>query len=428
MGLPALVERYDALFIDLDGVVYRGDQVVPAAPDALEAARGAGCRILFLTNNSSRTQEQVVDMLSGFGIRAEPSEILTSAGATAAMLRRQGANSASAFVIGERGLKEALLSAGVKVEDGEPEWTDLVVVGWDRSVDFRKLRRASLLVQRGSKLIATNGDPSYPAPDGLWPGTGAILSAITTATGAQAVVVGKPARPLFESAAELTRPSRPLVVGDRLDTDIPGASTMDWDSLLVLTGASRLEDLGRSDAIPTYLGVDLSAIERPLPPARFRPATVGDLPGIRELLVDAGLASFDIEERLGSTLVSRDEGGGEAESAVTATACLEAGEGAWGVLRSVAVRRDVRHMGLGALAIAACIQRARALGIRQLFLQTVRVEAFFERLGFERLDPARLPVVVKGAAQAGCPASATWMGRDLGKQRLGEAAPGTAPG
>src|SRR2546426_300991 len=119
-----------------------------------------------------------------------------------ALLRREGASGRTAFVIGERGIREALEGAGVVLVDGEPERTDLVVVGWDRDADYAKLRTASLLVERGARLIATNADASYPASDGVWPGAGALLAAVTTTTGAQPTVVGKPARPLFEAAAE----------------------------------------------------------------------------------------------------------------------------------------------------------------------------------------------------------------------------------
>jgi 4-nitrophenyl phosphatase len=255
-----LADRYDAILLDLDGVVYRGDVAVPAAVVTLLRIRERGARILFLTNNSARTPEQVADKLRGLGVEADPGEVLTSAMATASMLKREGSGARTAFVIGERGIREALAGAGIEVRDGEPDRTDLVVVGWDRTVDYAKLRTASLLVQRGARLIATNADASYPAPDGLWPGAGAILAAITTTTGAEPVVVGKPARPLFEAAARATGAAHPLVVGDRLDTDIAGAAALGWDSLLVFSGAARPENLARSSVLPTYAAEDVSAL------------------------------------------------------------------------------------------------------------------------------------------------------------------------
>jgi HAD superfamily hydrolase (TIGR01457 family) len=232
-----VADRYDALLVDLDGVVYRGDDRVPEAAPALAAARDRGGRLLFLTNNSSRTAEGVAQKLVGAGVPAGAGDVLTSGAATAALLGRSG-EVRTAFVIGEEGVRGALTAVGIRVLDGEPDRADAVVVGWDRSVDYPKLRTAALLVQRGARLIATNADRTYPAPDGLWPGAGSILAAVTAATGAIPTVVGKPHRPLFEAAAERTGSARPLVIGDRLDTDVDGAAAMGWDSLLVLTGAS----------------------------------------------------------------------------------------------------------------------------------------------------------------------------------------------
>src|SRR5207247_8437981 len=136
-------------------------------------------------------------------------------------------------------VRTALAAVGILVVDEPSAGADLVVVGWDRSVDYDKLRNASLLVERGARLVATNADASYPAPDGLWPGAGAILAAITTTTGATPdAVVGKPNPPLFEAAAARAGGGRSLVVGDRLDTDVAGAAGLGWDSLLVLTGVA----------------------------------------------------------------------------------------------------------------------------------------------------------------------------------------------
>jgi HAD superfamily hydrolase (TIGR01450 family) len=199
----SIVSRYDAVFLDLDGVVYRGDQVVPGAKQALDVVRGF-VPLVFLSNNSSRTPEEVAAKLARLGVKASRDEVLTSALATAAFLRREGVSGQTAFVIGGRGLREALQSIGMRILADDREQTDLVVVGWDDSLDYEKLRAASLLIERGARLVATNSDPSLPAADGFWPGAGAILVAITTTTGAVPTVVGKPARPLFEAAAEMT--------------------------------------------------------------------------------------------------------------------------------------------------------------------------------------------------------------------------------
>lgn len=253
-----LADRYDCFLLDLDGVLYRGDQVVPGASEVVATLRTAGRRVVFLTNNSSRTPEDVTGRLVGLGIAADPSEIVTSALATADLLAGRGGG--SVFVVGESGIRTALADAGLAVLDGEPDRADYVVVGWDRGVDYAKLRTASLLVQRGARLVATNADPSFPAPEGLWPGAGALLGVITATTGVEAEVVGKPHAPLFDAALRRAGGGRPLVVGDRLDTDIAGAAALGWDSLLVLTGISREEDLAGSDVRPTFVAKDLSAL------------------------------------------------------------------------------------------------------------------------------------------------------------------------
>jgi HAD superfamily hydrolase (TIGR01457 family) len=279
--------NYDALLFDLDGVLYRGDEPIPAAAEALRRVREQGATIRFLTNNSARTPDEVAARLERMEIAASPSEVITSANATAALLHREG-TTGTAFVIGERGIRDALGGIGIRVVDGTPDRADLVVVGWDRDLTYDSLRTAVLLIQRGARLVATNADATYPAPDGLWPGGGAILAAVTTATGATPTVVGKPSRPMFEAAAEDTGASNPLVIGDRLDTDIAGAAAMGWDSLLVLTGASQIEDLPAAGELPTYVAGGLAALVQTGPSIRARVAGPADVPAVRAVLSKEG--------------------------------------------------------------------------------------------------------------------------------------------
>ena len=403
-----LAERYDAVLVDLDGVVYRGTEPVQGASAVLEKVHGLGRPLLFLTNNSSRTPEQIAAKLDGMGIAVSADEILTSAVATGVMLKAEEASGQTAFVVGEEGLKAALATAGVSVVEGEPYQTDLVVVGIDRSADYAKLRTASLLVERGARLIATNGDGSYPAPDGLWPGAGALLAAIVATTGASPVVVGKPSRRLFEAAQALTGAGAPLVVGDRLDTDVAGAAGMGWDSLLVWTGAAHPRDLIRSTHLPTFVGSDLSVLLHDVSPARPRPARPDDTTGIQELLSEAGLNAAGTEQRLSSTIVCSDD------HRVTGTACVEDFD-ATGLLRSVAVRADLRGQGVGLLVVAAALQEARRRGIHRVSLFTESAAPFFERLGFQHTERAALPDAIRESAQAAeeCAVSASAMMLEL---------------
>jgi len=253
-----IADAYDCFLLDLDGVLFRLDEPVSGAAETLHTLRRAGKRLSFVTNNSARTPEEIAAKLEGLGIRAAPDEVETSALATADMLAARGVG--SAFVIGERGIRDALRAKGVRVVDGDPGRADAVVVGWDRAADYSSLRTASLLVQRGAALVATNADPSYPAPDGAWPGAGALLAVVTTTTGATPEVVGKPSPLLLVAARERAGGGRALVVGDRFETDIAGAEALGWDSLLVLSGIARREDLASSSLQPTYVGEDVRAL------------------------------------------------------------------------------------------------------------------------------------------------------------------------
>jgi glycerol 3-phosphatase-2 len=252
-----LAERYDALLFDLDGVIYRGDEAVPGAAEVLAELRGSGARLAFLTNNSSRTPEQVADKLASVGVRARVEEIVTSALATADLLAPRGG---TAFVIGQDGIRRALAEAGIEVVEDTPAGVDHVVVGVDVEATYRRLATACVLVERGAVLVATNPDGSFPVPGALWPGAGALLAVITTTTGARAEIVGKPFAPLFGSALRRCGGSRPLVIGDRLDTDIAGANALGWDSLLVLTGVTNRADVDGAEHEPTFVGPDLRAL------------------------------------------------------------------------------------------------------------------------------------------------------------------------
>jgi len=221
--------------------------------------RASGRGIAFVTNNSSRTPQAVAAKLAAAGVAATADEVETSALTTARLLADRGI--VTAFVVGEEGVRTALTDAGITVVDGSPAGVETVVVGLDRAVDYEKLRTASVLVERGAALIATNADASFPADDAqAWPGAGALLAAIETTTGATAEVVGKPHAPLLRAAHERAGGGRPLLVGDRLDTDIAGAIALGWDSLLVLTGIATRADLDGSPSRPTHVGEDLRSL------------------------------------------------------------------------------------------------------------------------------------------------------------------------
>jgi glycerol-1-phosphatase len=257
-----LAERFDAFLFDLDGVLYRGDEPVPGAPEVVAALRTLGKGIAFVTNNSSRTPESVVARLRSVGIPADPVEVETSALTTAALLAERGVP--NAYVVGGQGVHRALAEVGISVLEGDPGTAGAVVIGFDPQVDYAKLRRASLLVQAGVPFIATNPDPSFPAGNGeRWPGAGALVAAVETTTGVRAEVIGKPHAPILHAALARAGGGRPLMIGDRLDTDIAGAVTMGWPSFLVLTGISSRDDIRAFGFAPTYIWDDLSLLTDP---------------------------------------------------------------------------------------------------------------------------------------------------------------------
>jgi HAD superfamily hydrolase (TIGR01450 family) len=396
-------DRYDAFLLDLDGVVYRGDLPVPAAPQTARALREAGKRVVFLTNNSARTPEQVAEKLRGMGIQAAPGEVVTSAHATAEWIARQGADGdTTAFVIGQDGIRAALGEAGVKVLNGDPQEAAFVVVGWDGDVTYDALRTASVLVSRGARLVATNADTSYPAPGGeLWPGAGAILAAVEAASKTTATVIGKPHRPLFDTALDRAGRGDALMVGDRIETDVVGAAQAGLDCALVLTGASGPAELLDHDELPVAVLEDLGELLAERPASAPRGAGAGDMEAVRRLT-----GAPDRVPAWGPEGVWVIE---EGDLLVTATAEVE---GADAYLRGVATREDLRGRGLGTLVVAASVGDARRRGARSCFLLTESAEPFFSRLGFERVRRDDVPSWAL-ARSPECPAGAAAMRRDL---------------
>ena len=243
---------FDGLVCDLDGVVYRGAEAIPGSVEAIGRMRALGKRILFCTNNSRATVEQYVTKLGGMGIEAAPGDILTSALVTAEVLQQRGFPGKTAIVVGGDGIRAALSDVCISVKDDPAvSMADLVVVGWAPDFTYEDMKRASIAVRRGAVLVATNDDASFPAEDALWPGAGAILSSIETASGARAEVMGKPHPPMMEAAAQrLDGCTDIAVVGDRPDTDLAGGRARGWTTVLVLSGVTTQEEADRLDPAP----------------------------------------------------------------------------------------------------------------------------------------------------------------------------------
>lgn len=240
---------------DLDGVVYRGDALIAGSDLALRRLLDAGLGVYFVTNNSTRTPGQVVDKIRRMtGIRFEEDRVFTSPQAGVGLLE---AGDGPCLVVGEGGIREAVVNAGFELTE-DPHRAGTVMVGLDRSVNYAKITAAADAVRRGARFIATNDDPTFPISDGLQPGAGSMVAAIAVAAGRAAEVAGKPHAPM----RRLIR-SRGIdaawVIGDRVDTDIALAAEEEgWRSILVLSGVTT-EPSARADRVAADLAeaVDL---------------------------------------------------------------------------------------------------------------------------------------------------------------------------
>lgn len=257
---------HDAALLDLDGVVYVGEHAVPGAADALASARHAGMRLAFVTNNAGRPPEAVAAHLTELGIPATPEEVVTSAQAGAELLARDLPPGTPVLAVGGPGVDLALTRAGLAVlRAGDPGAgaAHAVLQGFGRDVAWTDLAAAALAVHGGARWVLTNPDLTLPVPGGRAPGNGSLARAVEAAAGrAPDDVAGKPHPALMESALQRLGARAPLVVGDRLDTDIEGAVRAGIPSLLVLTGITDIATLLRAAPRerPDFVGADLGAL------------------------------------------------------------------------------------------------------------------------------------------------------------------------
>ncbi|MGH2817087.1 MAG: HAD-IIA family hydrolase [Actinomycetota bacterium] len=255
---------FDGLVCDMDGVLYRGDVPIEGSAEAVEEIRRRGVRLVFCTNNSRSTVGQYVDKLARMGIQATPRELVTSAVVTAEVLEKRRQAGARAIVVGGDGIRSELASIGIEIDD-DPESTraDLVVVGWDPRFDYVAMRRAAAAVLSGADFVATNDDSAFPAPDGLWPGAGAILASIETASGRRAEVMGKPHDPMMETVAgRLDGAQEVAMVGDRPETDLAGGARRGWTTVLVLSGVTSRDQAARVSPAPDLVVASLRELLR----------------------------------------------------------------------------------------------------------------------------------------------------------------------
>lgn len=261
-SVAPLNTAYDLAMFDLDGVVYVGAHAVVGAPEAIAAARAAGMHIAFVTNSAARAPAVVARHLTDLGVVAAAADVVTSAQAAAHLLAGMLGAGARVFLAGGTGLEEALLAEGLVPVSEPSDEPVAVATGYGPDLPWRTIMQAAVLIRGGLRWVASNADHTIPTPDGIGPGHGVLVRMLSDFTGVAPVVAGKPERALLDETVRRVGGQRPLMIGDRLDTDIEGAHRYGCDSLLVLTGVTGLEDLvAAAPALrPTFLAVDLDGL------------------------------------------------------------------------------------------------------------------------------------------------------------------------
>lgn len=322
-----LARLYDVALLDLDGVVYVGPAAVPGARDHLLAAQAEGMRLAYVTNNASRTPDVVAEHLRSLGMPARDTDVVTSAQAAARVLADLVPDGSRVLVVGGAGLYAALTERSLVPVSSAEDDPVAVVQGFSPDIGWALLAEGAYALERGLPWVASNTDLTIPTPRGRAPGNGTLVEVLRRASGREPVVAGKPEPPMHAEAVARTAARRPLVVGDRLDTDIEGANRADVPSLLVLSGVTDAADvvLATEPFRPAYLAHDLGGLHAPHPDT----ATDADV---------AVCGGFHARVEAGELLVSGD--GADRLDAVRA-ACAAAWR--YGVRRldPLAVRRSL---------------------------------------------------------------------------------------
>jgi len=258
----ALADKFDGLLVDLDGVVWIGREIVPGAAETLRGLLDAGKQVVFVTNNSVKQPAEYASRLRDAGIPTAGDRVLTGGAVTAQLAAERAESGGTAFVIGAPGFKQTVAAAGLELLEGEAgESADVVVVSAHREFDYGELFTATRALQRGAALFGTSRDPTLPMPGGAWPGTGATLAAVETASGKRAETGGKPEPHLFEQArARISGAERVAMVGDRIASDIEGGRRAGLATVLVLSGACTRAEAEAADPPPDHVIDDLPGL------------------------------------------------------------------------------------------------------------------------------------------------------------------------
>lgn len=257
-----LAEQYDVGLVDLDGVTYRGHEPIDGAAQGLAGARARGMRLVFVTNNASREPESVADQLSELDIPANPSDVMTAAQAAAQVLTTRLPRGAKVLVVGGAGLRTAVRAAGFTIVESADDEPAAVAQGFAPELGWAQLAEAAYAIEQGAWHVASNLDLSLPTARGFAPGNGSLVMAVRSATGVVPDSAGKPSPAMYRMALERVGGRAPLVIGDRLDTDLAGARAGEFAGLHVLTGVSSARDdvLAVAGERPHFIGADLRSL------------------------------------------------------------------------------------------------------------------------------------------------------------------------
>jgi 4-nitrophenyl phosphatase len=254
------------LILDMDGVLWRGETPMPGLVEFFDTLLNQGIGYVLATNNAARTAEQYTEKLRRFGLEIAPQRILTSAETTADYLSRHHPPGTRAYIVGAKGLHEAMSAQGFEIVTAEEvkkgARAPLVIMGFTPHACYNDLAMATLLINDGSEFVGTNADPSIPSELGIVPGVGALLAAVTTATGVTPKTIGKPGPLMFEHAMRRlgSLKAETAMVGDRLSTDVDGAKAAGLWAILLLSGVSSANDIQHSTYKPDFVFADITEL------------------------------------------------------------------------------------------------------------------------------------------------------------------------
>ncbi|MCQ4620339.1 HAD-IIA family hydrolase [Corynebacterium sp. CCUG 71335] len=286
-----LISGYDALLLDLDGTVWHGDASIPGAVDAINAAITSGRRAAYITNNASKAPRDVASKLQSVGLKATEKDVMTSAQAAVQLAQQHAAPGAAVLVVGADSFRDLVREAGFTVVDSADDAPAVVLHGHSPDNGWRHLSEAALAIQAGATYLASNLDSTLPMDRGFMVGNGSMVAAVTNATGVTPRAAGKPGPAMFTLTRDNLGVTAPLVIGDRLDTDIAGGVAAGMDTLHVLTGVSGPRALisAPADQRPTFIAEDMSVlVDASVEADQLRPCAQGGFTAAVERDDDTG--------------------------------------------------------------------------------------------------------------------------------------------